>query len=156
MTTPPPPEHLAMTGPVLRDHLAATLNDGGHYVPQMARNAAAAGGQHGLTILHAHRHALGEHETGAVLRPGPDGLEEVTVPLVTIPSHHRPGGAWCRWSGMRTADQDGYCPDRCQSRTETCGICGSVVYDDSRLCLTGRHSDQERADFAALKAGEGT
>jgi hypothetical protein len=117
MTTPPTPEHLAMTGPELRTHLSATLLDDGHYVPHLARQAAAgptAEAAHAaLVALHTHRHGLGDAETGTVLRAGPDGLEEVTVPLVTIPSHHRPAGAWCRWSGMRTAEPAGLCPDRC-------------------------------------------
>ena len=57
--------------------------------------------------------AMADHSrsTGTVVRDG----REVEVPVTVIPSHYRPDGRWCRWTGSRTAEPHGWCPDRCQA-----------------------------------------
>ena len=78
--------------------------------------------------------AMADHSrsTGTVVRDG----REVEVPVTVIPSHNRPDGYWCRWTGARTAEPHGWCPDRCQAPGEE-RLCGGRRARNGRPGKTG-------------------
>jgi hypothetical protein len=81
---------------------------------------------------------MNDTQTGTVVRDG----REVTVPVTEIPQHNRPDGRWCRWSGARTAQPQGLCPDRCQAETEIPALYAHLRDDHGQVrILPGEATD---------------